>query len=175
MHTSTSDTQNGDQSMFDESTEQPPLRLTLHRPARLTRWAAAAVLILGIVVGVSLSHSANTPVSATAVLHRLDSPSSATGIATVHTSQHSQLMDVVTSGLPAAPANHYYEVWLLQPVTNKMLPVGLLSPSGRGTYAVASSMMSQYSAVDISLQDNNGNPAHSKVSVLRGKVVTVLS
>jgi anti-sigma factor RsiW len=164
-------------TIFDASSEQPPLRLSTRRPTTLVRWAAAAVLIVGLVTGISFAfgRSPISPVSATAVLHHLDSPLSARGEATVRTSHDTQLMDVETSGLPGAPANHYYEVWLLQPVTNKMLPVGLLSPSGRGSYAVASAVMSQYSSVDISLQDNDGNPAHSKVSVLRGKVVTVLS
>jgi len=165
------------ESIFDEPTEQPPLRFSTRRQPKLVLWAAAAVLIVGLVTGVTLliGRATNPPVSAMAALHHLDSPLSASGVATVRTSHHIQLMDVETSGLPGAPANHFYEVWLLQPATNKMLPVGLLSPSGRGSYAVASAVMAQYSAVDISLQDNDGNPAHSTVSVLRGKVVTVLS
>lgn len=164
-------------SPFEGLASQPPLTLTSRRVTPLARWAAAAVLLVALVVGVSFAfaRTSSAPVSATAVLRHLDSSRSVKGLATVRSSDQAQLMDIVTSGLPAAPANHFYEVWLLQPATNKMLPVGLLSPSGRGTYSVASAMMSQYSAVDISLQVNNGDPAHSKVSVLRGKVVSVLS
>jgi hypothetical protein len=33
--------------------------------------------------------------------------------------------------------------------------------------------MAQYSSVDISLQTNDGNPAHSTTSVLRGPVTSV--
>jgi hypothetical protein len=51
-----------------------------------------------------------------------------------------------------------------------MLPVGVLSPSGTGSYALSASVMGQFSAVDVSLQANNGNPAHSDTSVLRGLV-----
>lgn len=79
-------------------------------------------------------------------------------------------MTVTTRGLPSAPAGDSYEVWLLQPSTNKMPPVGLLSPTGVSSYGISNFLMTQYSAVDISLQTNDGNPAHSTTSVLRGVV-----
>jgi hypothetical protein len=60
--------------------------------------------------------------------------------------------------------------WLLDPVTLKMMPMGTLPPSGQASYGVSASLMAGYSAVDISLQANNGNPAHSAVSVLRGSL-----
>ena len=69
--------------------------------------------------------------------------------------------------MPPAPES-FYEVWLLNPATLKMLPVGVLPPSGSGTYNMDAALMKDYSAVDVSLQVNDGNPAHSKVSVLRG-------
>jgi len=58
-------------------------------------------------------------------------------------------------------------VWLLDPATLKMLPMGVLSPSGHGEYSVSATIMNGYSAVDVSLQANNGNPAHSQTSVMR--------
>jgi hypothetical protein len=51
-----------------------------------------------------------------------------------------------------------------------MMPMGTLPPSGQASYGVSASLMAGYSAVDISLQANNGNPAHSAVSVLRGSL-----
>lgn len=154
----------------------PELR---HRRARthLRSFAAAAALIVLVAVGTVLAfgRASSPPVYALATLHHMDAPASAAGRVTVRSTSRVKEMDVVTSGLPAAPANHYYEVWLLQPSTNKMLPVGLLPPSGKGSYAVAGAIMSQYSAVDISLQTNDGNPVHSKDSVLRGTVVPVFS
>jgi hypothetical protein len=82
-------------------------------------------------------------------------------------------MFITTSRLPKLAPNEFYEVWLLQPATNKMLPVGVLSPSGTGSYALTAQVMSQFSAVDVSLQANNGDPAHSSLSVLRGSVDAV--
>jgi hypothetical protein len=100
----------------------------------------------------------------------MDSPATAAGDVVVHTSARDLVMLVSTKGLPAAPANHFYEVWLLSPSTNKMLPLGVLSATGKGTYTISPSIMNQFSAIDVSLQDNDGIPQHSKTSVLRGDV-----
>jgi hypothetical protein len=45
--------------------------------------------------------------------------------------------------------------------------MGVLAPSGDTTYRVEGDLAGGFSAVDISLQANNGNPAHSDQSVLR--------
>jgi hypothetical protein len=58
-------------------------------------------------------------------------------------------------------------VWVFNPSSLKMLPMGILGPSGQGQYQIAAPIMSGYSAVDISLQTDNGNPVHSNTSVLR--------
>jgi len=157
------------------TSEQPPLRFQPGRQHRGLILVAAAVIAVVAATGIGVAMSGHTtpPVSAVAALHHMDAPPGATGEATVRTVGSNRQMDVATKGLPAAPANHYYEVWLLQPATNKMLPVGVLSPTGSSTYAVAGGIMAQYSAVDISLQVNDGSTAHSSVSVLRGSVRSV--
>ena len=157
------------------SGEQPPLELRTGRTQRVLTLVAASVIVVAAALGAGfvLSRHVSPSVSAVASLHHMDAPVVATGEATVRTIGLTRQMDVVTKGLPPAPVNHYYEVWLLQPTTNKMLPVGVLSPAGESTYAVASSIMSQYSSVDISLQANDGTTAHSSVSVLRGSVRAV--
>ena len=157
------------------SVEQPPLQFRPGRRHRALSLAAAAVVLVVAAtgVGLALSRRSPTPISAVASLHHLQAPRIASGEATVRAVGSTRQMEVATTGLPPAPANHYYEVWLLQPATNKMLPVGVLSPSGQSTYAVANSIMVQYSAVDISLQANDGTTAHSSHSVLRGSVRSV--
>lgn len=153
---------------------QPPLRARPARRRHLVQLAAAAVLVVVAAVGITVAASRTSapPVYALATLHHLDAPASAVGHVTVRTTSRAQEMDVRVAGLPSAPPDHYYEVWLLEPTTNKMLPVGLLPPSGQGSYEVAPAIMAQYSAVDISLQANDGDPVHSATSVLRGDVVT---
>ena len=81
-------------------------------------------------------------------------------------------MSISTSGLPALPSDEFYEVWLLQPKTNKMLPVGVLAPSGTGSYGLSDPVMTDFTAVDVSLQANDGNPVHSLLTVLSGFVKT---
>jgi Anti-sigma-K factor rskA len=133
--------------------------------------AAAAVVVLAGAIGAAIGLSgAGSPVVGRAALHHLDAPAGASGNITVTASSSGRLMVVRTQGLPSPGAEHFYEVWLLDPVTLKMLPLGALPPSGQASYGVATSLMAGYSAIDISLQADNGNPAHSAVSVLRGSL-----
>ena len=109
---------------------------------------------------------------ARAALHPLRAPAQASGKVTVTAASGSRDVQVSTAGLPAPGRGRYYEVWLLDPATLKMMPMGALPPSGQASFSVASGLTTGYSAVDISLQANNGNPAHSAVSVLRGTLGT---
>jgi Anti-sigma-K factor rskA len=172
---------NGDGSEPASGDPDPPAWLT-HPSRRLPRAPsgrrrfaaiAAAVVVLagGIAAAVGLSASGSSVVGR-ATLHPLDAPAGASGAITVTASSGSRLMVVRTRGLPAPGGQHFYEVWLLDPVTLKMLPMGALPPSGQASYGVAASLMAGYSAVDISLQADNGNPAHSAISVLRGSLLT---
>lgn len=133
-------------------------------------WVAAAVVlvaILGVSFGLVRSHHGSTVV-AQSTLHPLDGPPNASGSITALAEGSNRVLTVHTRQLRSLSSQTYYEVWLLNPVTLKMLPVGVLPPSGTGTYNMNASLMNGYSAVDVSIQANNGNPAHSKVSVLRG-------
>ena len=75
----------------------------------------------------------------------------------------------VTTTLPGPPAGSFYEVWLLQPESGQMLAVGVLPNDGTGTYAVPADLIDRYHAVDVSVQPDNGNAAHSNDSVLRAR------
>jgi hypothetical protein len=81
-------------------------------------------------------------------------------------------MRVSTRGLPALPSGRFYEVWLFDPKTGKMLAVGVLGPGGSGSYAISRRLLFRYQVVDISLQADNGDPAHSRTSVLRARFAT---
>ena len=72
--------------------------------------------------------------------------------------------------LPAG-CGHFYEAWLLQPASGKMLPVGvLLTPGSPVSYRLPATLTLGYSYVDISRQANDGDPAHSADSVLRAQL-----
>jgi anti-sigma factor RsiW len=135
---------------------------------RLLALAAAVVVIAGAVAaGLGLSGS-GPAVTNRAALRPLQAPAAASGAVTVTAASGARQVQVSTDHLPAPGQGHFYEVWLLDPTTLKMMPMGALAPSGQATFGVAAGLMAGYSAVDISLQANNGNPAHSAVSVLRG-------
>jgi hypothetical protein len=75
---------------------------------------------------------------------------------------------LAVDGLPRPPGSDFYEVWLFDPPTGRMLAVGVLPPDGKGSYSLAPGVDHGYSAVEISLEPDDGNPGHSKLSVLRG-------
>lgn len=91
---------------------------------------------------------------------------SGAGSVAMRASGTTQAMQVDTS-LGAAPRDRYYEVWLLDRESGKMLPVGVLPPDGRGTYRLPNDLLAGYDTVDISLQPDDGSTQHSSESVLR--------
>jgi hypothetical protein len=77
------------------------------------------------------------------------------------------LMRIETDDLrPTRPGQFYY-AWLLDPATNKMLPLGQVGPGGTASFEVSQALLSAYSAVDVSLEADDGDPGHSPRSVLR--------
>jgi Anti-sigma-K factor rskA len=148
------------------ATRRGPAGWSIRR--RFVALAAAVVIVAGAVAaGLGLSTS-SAPVTNRAALRALQAPAGAHGAVTVTGASGARQVQVSTDGLPAPGQGHYYEVWLLDPATLKMLPMGALAPSGQATFGVATGLMAGYSAIDVSLQANNGNPVHSAVSVLRG-------
>ncbi len=151
-----------------------PLTRPRGRNRRRGRWsvaaaAAAVIVALGALgaTAVRSSHSSKQSIVAQAELRPLDAPAWATGSVTVVADGSTRELTVRTRDLARPPAQSFYEVWLLDPATLKMLPMGVLPPSGSGAYTVLAGLMAGYSAVDVSLQPNDGNPAHSQMSVLR--------
>ncbi len=76
---------------------------------------------------------------------------------------------ITPRGLPTPAAEQFYYAWLLEPRTQKMLPLGQLNAAGTTTFEVSQDLASDYRAVDISLEADDGDPAHSPVSVLRAR------
>ena len=142
---------------------------------RRTSWVAvAAAACIGIVVGSGVMYAATSSqratVAQTVVAEASLSPlpgSKATGsVEVVSTSTGSQVV-VDVSGL-AAP-DGFYEVWLLDAKGEKLIALGVLDSSDKGTFAMPPGVaMSDYPVVDVSLEPSDGNPAHSHHSLVRG-------
>jgi anti-sigma-K factor RskA len=133
---------------------------------RALAWAAAAVLLVAVAVSATViatrDHSPNRTVVVLAPVSNQD----ARGNVAMQARNGAQDM-VVRTTLGAAPRASYYEVWLLERGTGKMLPVGVLPPDGNGEFRLSSDILQGYDTVDISLQPNNGDTAHSNDSLLR--------
>ncbi len=78
-------------------------------------------------------------------------------------------MTVETHDLPKAGKGQFYEAWLFNPKTKKMLALGVVGPAGKASFEVPDSLVGRYQVVDVSLERDDGNPGHSVTSVLRAR------
>jgi hypothetical protein len=164
----------------DEPVEMPPLVMRRTGRRDLLVGLAAAVVAVAIALGgVALTGGRFGPASgprATAAQHARLVPvvaasgsapaPSAAGVVSMSGSGE-VVMKIRVTGLPSAAAGHFYYAWLLDPSTNKMLPVGVVDAGGTSTFDLGADLVKRYTAVDISLQADDGDPQHSPVSVLR--------
>lgn len=100
-----------------------------------------------------------------AVLQPVDSRG--TGEVFMASGARSAQMRIETKNLPKLKRGQFFYVWLLDPATNKMLPLGQVGPGGTATFEVSLDLLTSYSAVDVSLEQDDGDPQHSPRSVLR--------
>lgn len=152
----------------------PPPSLPPMPRRRSGRWvmvAAAAALVIGpVAAGVAVRSDTGPDEEsrpfATATLEPVEG--SATGVVLMaHGARSTTRMTIETDALPTLDEGRFYYAWLLDPRTNKMLPLGQVGPGDAASFTLADDLLASYSAVDVSLQEDNGDPAHSVTSVLR--------
>ncbi len=139
------------------------------RTARLTA-AAAFVAVLAGVVGAGLVRSGGSsdPVLLAATDLKPLSVANASGSASIHRSDAGETLRVQISGLRNVP-DGFYEVWLADKQTKKMVAVGILDANDQGSFDVPGGLdLAEYRVVDVSLEAFDGNPLHSAISVVRG-------
>jgi anti-sigma-K factor RskA len=76
------------------------------------------------------------------------------------------------SGLPPSGAHDYYEAWLAD-ARGRMVSMGTfrVGPDGRlDAHMSVAVDVSRYALVDVSLEPDDGDPSHSKTSVLRARL-----
>lgn len=129
--------------------------------------AAVAVAIAGTLV-MTRSDDATGPGrdQVTATLEPVEGAAGGQVLMTARGSESTE-MTITTRDLPRTRSGRFYEAWLLDPATQKMLPLGAIGPSGRGSFEVDDRLLGRYSAIDVSLEADDGNPQHSVTSVLR--------
>jgi hypothetical protein len=137
--------------------------------------AAAGALVGGAVVWSAVDRgSGSTGVSneqfvAQAVLQPLTESVSSPGEATVLDSPDGEVVRVDARSLPANDG--FYEVWLLDADATKLVALGALPAGSSGTFTVPPGLsIADYPVVDISLESYDGDPSHSKNSLMRGEL-----
>jgi hypothetical protein len=93
----------------------------------------------------------------------------ASGRASMAGDDGDQQMAVRADDLPALRPGQYYEVWLLDPDAGTVFPVGVLPRDGEGRFTLPASVVGRYQVIDVSLEADDGDPTHSKRSLLRGR------
>lgn len=168
--------QNSESDGVPEATTLPPLAHPGRRlPARRHLvGAAAAITLLATAGGAAVAlRDSGSPTRPPAQVQSaaLTSPSGtpARGVVTLGRPAGSTDLSVSTVGLDVLRPGQFYEVWLFDPATSKMVGVGVLGPNGAARLSVPASLITSYRAIDISLQRDNGDPRHSSLSVLRGR------
>jgi hypothetical protein len=160
----------------------PPLKLPRHSwipgqragrtGASRTRVLAAAasvvLLVAAVLGGVALGRASDEPADSTVVLSPVPGGVPVVGVVGQARMSADGGMNLKVNGLPTPQGRDYYEVWLFDPPSGRMLAVGVLPPDGKGSYTLPASADRGYSAVEISLEPDDGDPEHSKLSVLRG-------
>jgi anti-sigma-K factor RskA len=142
-----------------------PWRRPLTAAAAALAVAAAATAVL---VAVRTPAAPTTPEGTTVSLVAL-TDTAASGEVVLPAGRGQRSMVVDTSGLP--PADGFYEVWLLDLEQDRMVALGVLDDTGRGRLTVPEGVeMGDYPEVDVSLEPDDGDPAHSGDSVLRGEL-----
>jgi hypothetical protein len=66
----------------------------------------------------------------------------------------------------------YYEVWLIEPDIQRMIPVGIVQAGTTSLDLPAGVDLAEYPIVDVSVEPLDGDPTHSGVSVARGELPT---
>lgn len=157
----------------DDATAPMARVVPLRRGAR-RRMAAlvAAAAVLGALAGVGVAGwwrggSGADPV-ARAALGPLDgAPTAAASSAELVETDGARTLRVRAEGLPA-PAG-YYEVWLIDERSGRLQSLGALDAGGSGAFAVPAGVpLGEFGTVDVSVEPFDGDPAHSRDSVLRG-------
>jgi anti-sigma-K factor RskA len=98
--------------------------------------------------------------------------SAVTGTAALYTpAAAGGMVRVSLDDVPAAPSGHHYEVWVLREGSDEMEAVGSFTPtSSRVELELPLPSPGDYAAIDISIEENGGPPAHSGTSLAGGAV-----
>jgi hypothetical protein len=163
-------------AVADERSEPAPV---VQLAARRRRWSTGllvAASVLGVVVGsvatavVTADSGTTAPVAAPVATASLAALPDHTGVGSAEIVEGPDGPQLVLDVSDLSPGDGFYEVWLIDPATSAMVGLGAL-PGTRGTFPVPAGLdLSAYSVVDVSIEPYDGDPLHSRDSVVRGEL-----
>lgn len=145
------------------------------------RWRAAAALLvaasIGLGVGAGLAtRPADPGEGGVLVALRSVDPAAraATGSVEIAPAGAAREMRLQVDGVPAAERDDYLEAWLIDDTGTRLLSLGPLVPDGAGftgRFRVpADAPVAEFAAVDVSAERWDGDPGHSRRSIVRGEL-----
>lgn len=154
-------------AMFQQVREEAATEKARPRRSRARVYAAAAVAA-GVLVGggaITLVELNGSSSNSTTVALAAFGAGTAHAKATVADGR----MNLDATALPRLDATHRYEVWLTDTSRTRMQPIGWVDTDGKAQLTVPATLMSQYRAIEVSVQQVNApNYTYSGTSVLRG-------
>jgi len=130
--------------------------------------AVAAAAVVAIAVVTAGGDGLGSPDARAAISGKSDAAVS--GEATLYGEAEADGKVLVSlSDVPPAPSGHHYEIWVLRDGSAEMEAVGTFTPaSGNVRLELPLPGPGRYAAVDISVEENGGSPAHSDTSLAGG-------
>lgn len=158
----------------------PPAAARSRRPVWRRFALPVAAAVVGVAAGIGIGVGvAATPPPSTTVVAQLAPVAAADpgsrGTAGVRTSDGRRQMVIQINGVTNVAGADFLEAWLMDPTGSRLVSLGSLAQDGstfRGTFTVPADLpMTEFDTVDISAEKWDGNPGHSRISLLRGTVV----
>jgi anti-sigma-K factor RskA len=148
----------------------PVVELASRRSRRAVRMAlgAAAVVLVVVAVAAVVRDDDASPTTEQVAMEGLPDFADVTGSATVVIDGSTRSLGVDLTDVDVPPGSHL-ELWLLDEAVEQLVPLGPLA--GAGPHAIPEDVdLAATPIVDVSLELDDGNPAHSGVSVARGQI-----
>ncbi|MGK2947147.1 MAG: anti-sigma factor [Acidimicrobiales bacterium] len=152
-----------------EGTGEPaPRSRSAARRWPLLAAAAALAVILGIAGVVALGGSTDDPTEQQVELAALPGFEGAEGTALLVERDGDREVEVDLAGVDLPEGSHL-EIWLLDPAVSQTISLGVLDDAGPFTVPADVDLVAT-PILDVSVEPDDGDPAHSGVSVVRGEI-----
>jgi hypothetical protein len=156
----------------DEPAPAPRSKAGPTRPGRRTVLLAAAV---GLVVGIGSTVAVNQTSGRSEIVSStpLVALPGQNGSGTAELVRRRGVTELHVQVKASSPDQAYRELWLINTDGKRMYSVGVLPPSGAGTYPIPPQLsggLSGFTIVDVSIEPYDGNAEHSHNSLVRGSL-----